>query len=381
MTPLSKLLPRTASVLTAGTESGLHIGGQLYVAHGGRVVADVGWGSARAGVPMSNSTLLPWLSCSKPLGAAALALLVERGHAGWDDPVSRHVPEFGRGGKQAITLRHLLTHTTGLPARYEPAWWGRSRREIMAELCGLQLSEDAVPGQQTAYNLHVSWYVLAEVVGRVTGQPYGHVLREQIFRPLGIEDSWLGMPRAQYDRYGTRVGILHNTVGGACQPHPWDNAERCAAAVPGGGVYGPVRDLGRFYDWLLLARAKQVDAPRLAPATVANLTHSHGRGVFDETLRHRLNWGLGLVVDSNEYGPETVPYGFGRHCSAGTFGHGGARSSSAFADPESGVVVAWVCNGTPGEARHNERCRMVNSAIYEDLGLAPTGPAGLAAEG
>ena len=92
-------------------------------------------------------------------------------------------------------------------------------------------------------------------------------------------------------------------------------------------------------------------------------------GMFDETFRHVMDWGLGFIVDSKRYGPETVPYGFGPHASSRTFGHGGAESSIGFADPEAGLVVAWVANGMPGEARHNRRNRAINAAIYEDLGL------------
>jgi CubicO group peptidase (beta-lactamase class C family) len=94
-------------------------------------------------------------------------------------------------------------------------------------------------------------------------------------------------------------------------------------------------------------------------------------GVFDDTFRHPLDWGFGFHIDSNRYGKETTPYGYGRFCSDTTFGHSGSQSSCAFADPENDLVVAWVCNGMPGEIRHQRRARELNSAIYQDLGLGP----------
>ena len=88
------------------------------------------------------------------------------------------------------------------------------------------------------------------------------------------------------------------------------------------------------------------------------------------TFLHKLDFGPRFIINSSRYGIETVPYNYGRHASENTFGHSGAQSSCAFADPANGLVVAWICNGLPGERRHQERAREINSAIYKDLGLA-----------
>ena len=64
-----------------------------------------------------------------------------------------------------------------------------------------------------------------------------------------------------------------------------------------------------------------------------------------------MDWGLGTIIDSNRYGVDTVPYGYGKHSSPTTFGHGGSQSSVGFADPERKLVVAVVFNGMPGEAQ------------------------------
>lgn len=120
---------------------------------------------------------------------------------------------------------------------------------------------------------------------------------------------------------------------------------------------------------MLLAGGQGDGRQIVKPETIDLFTRPHRVGLFDETFLHKMNFGYGFIVNSNRYGVETVPYGYGRHASEGTYGHSGAQSSCAFADPENGLVAAWVTNGTPGERPHQKRHREINNAIYEYLGL------------
>jgi CubicO group peptidase (beta-lactamase class C family) len=99
------------------------------------------------------------------------------------------------------------------------------------------------------------------------------------------------------------------------------------------------------------------------------MTARHRVGMFNQTFKHVMDWGLGFIVNSNQYGADTVPYGYGPHASWRTFGHSGYQSSVAFADPKNELAVAIVFNGTPGEAAHDRRVRGVLRGLYEDLGL------------
>jgi CubicO group peptidase (beta-lactamase class C family) len=107
----------------------------------------------------------------------------------------------------------------------------------------------------------------------------------------------------------------------------------------------------------------------LRPETIHALTSRQRVGMYDQTFKHVIDWGLGFIVNSNRYGIDTVPYGFGRYAGESTFGHNGFQSSTAFADPEHQLVVAVVCNGACGDAAHDRRMRAIDAAIYQDLGL------------
>jgi CubicO group peptidase (beta-lactamase class C family) len=130
-----------------------------------------------------------------------------------------------------------------------------------------------------------------------------------------------------------------------------------------------MRELGRFYE-MLLAGGSLNGVRILSPQTVEAMTARHRVGQFDRTVNHLLDWGLGFLINSAQYGVETVPYGYGPFASPRTFGHGGNQSSAGFCDPENQLVVSVVFNGMPGEAAHQDRIRRVLRAVYEDLGLA-----------
>jgi CubicO group peptidase (beta-lactamase class C family) len=365
---MDETLPRAVALIRGGMAQGLHIGAQVYVSVDGEPVADFGLGEARRGVPMTGDTIMPWLSCTKPVAAVAMAQLWNSECFDLDDPVCNFIPEFGARGKEAVTLRHILTHTGG----FRSADLGSrvaSRDEILSRICAAPLEPGWVPGRRAGYHVLAGWDILGEVVACIDRRPFEQFAREAIFEPLGMEDCWTGLTGDPYRAYGDRMGILYNTEGAAPEPNAWDTEEWAACPRPGDSGRGPMRELGRFYE-MLLCRGERQGARILWPQAVEAITARHRTGMFDHTFRHVMDWGLGFVVDSNQYGWETVPYGFGRHCSPRTFGHGGRQSSVGFCDPEFGLVAALVCNGTPGEARHNERMRAILTALYEDLGFS-----------
>jgi CubicO group peptidase (beta-lactamase class C family) len=354
---------RVVEVLEKGIADGTHIGAQLYVSRGGETVVDVAVGQARDGVPMTTDTLMIWFSMTKAITSVAVAQQWERGALDVDDPVVRFIPEFGKRGKESITLRHLLTHTAGIPFADDilaGTPWRETRAENLARIYDAKLQYE--PGSRAGYHPAAGMSVLGEVVARVSGTPFEQYVRVEIFGPLGMEDCWVGMPPERYDAYGDRLGLMHDTTGASpVVLRGIDSARATASPMPGGNGRGPIRELGRFYQ-MLLGHGRRGDVRALSPVTVSAISARHRTDMIDETFGVVMDWGLGFAIDT---------FAMGRHCSRRAFGHGGHQSSIAFCDPEHGVVVAVVCNGMPGLERHNARLDAISTAVYVDLGIAP----------
>jgi CubicO group peptidase (beta-lactamase class C family) len=359
------VLPRTVAAIEDGLARGLHLGAQLYVSLGGRVVADFGLGESRPGVPMDRDSLMIWFSASKASTPVAIAQQWERGRLELDDRVTRFIPEFGVHGKERMTLRHLLTLTGGFPDRpgsNDPRlYWD----EQVARYLSSPLREGWVIGEQAAYG-PASWFVMGEIVRRLDGRPYARYVREAIMEPLGMVDSWLGLPPERHRAYGERIGLMHSTAGDSPKPMPAASSEQTlAACAPNGGSVGPIRELAFVYE-MLLGRGERNGVRLLQAQTVEAMALRQTSGVYDVTLRTAPSRCFGLMVDSQ---------GFGRHRSPRSFGHAGAACAVGFADPEHGLAAGFVANGDLDRRRHSVRIDAICSAIYEDLGLAvPTSP-------
>ena len=391
---------QSLAVLNAGIDAGLHAGAQLYVSSGGKVLANLAVGEARPGVVMTPDSLNLWLSSSKPVGAVSVAQLWERGLLELDDAVIKFIPEFGQKGKEGITIRHILTHTAGFraPPRAEDAAWG----QIIGELCAARQEPGWVPGKKAGYHPASSWYILGEIVRRLDGRDYSRYVREMIFEPLGMKDSWVGMSVDTFRGYGDCIAIMQDTT--KSPPVALDVEGIATSCRPGSGGWGPVRELGAFYEMLMnrgrisglveSALADGTSAGQLAvrlgmvPSAKADptkageqiaiisaqgveaITARHRAGMMDLTFKTSIDWGLGFLLNSTE-AREDLPYGYGLTASPRTFGHGGSQSSGGLCDPETGLVVAYVFNGRPGEARHHERRRRMLEAVDADLMLQP----------
>jgi len=372
--------PRALAVFEQGRAKGLHLGAQIYVSVNGEVLADVGLGESTPGEPMTADHVTHWLSAGKPLTAVLIGQLVEQGHATWDAAVAQHVPEFGQRGKERITLRHILTHTAGL-RNADTGWPDVAWEETIARICTAPLDEGAVPGVTAGYHIASTWFLLGEVLQRVTGQPYGELLRQRLCEPAGMMRTFAAIDEKVSGTLGsvpdTKIAPLWERSRDGLTLLDWHLPPRGTRLSPGSSHRGPIRELGRFYESLLcscppFARGDPGGAKRkiLQPSTVATMIDRHRVGSFDQTLGHIIDYGLGFIIDSNRYGADTVPYGYGRYCSPRTFGHGGSQSSQGYCDPEYSLVVAYLFNGRPGEGQHQRRARAFNEAIYQDARLA-----------
>jgi len=321
---------------------------------------------------MTTDTLMLWLSAGKPLTAAAIAMLVERNLLHFDDLVADHIPEFANNGKESITLRHILTHTAGIRG-LDTAYPFATPEETLQKIYHMKLERDWIPGQKAGYHAHTTWYMLGELITRLTKTPYDVWIRQNLLEPLEMSDTFLSMTPQQYQQFGDRIGFLYDTTITPPKPLPNYDTELAASRPrPAASCRGPIKQLANFYEMLLhhgAFRGRQI----LRPETVRAMTSRQRAGMFDHTFRQTIDWGLGLILNSARYGPAGggIPYQFGPHASPETFGHGGSQSSTGFADPAHNLVVTLIFNGCPGEPAHDKRLRATLKALYEDLELAP----------
>jgi CubicO group peptidase (beta-lactamase class C family) len=301
--PIDSLI-RTSDVLQDSLRRGQQLGVQIYVSQQGIVRADAGVGLAREGVAMTADTVNLWFSSGKPLTAMAVAMLVEQGRLRLDLPVAEVIPEFGVGGKAAICVRHLLNHTAGFRSADrvpDNLPWD----ETIKAICAIPREPDWEPGKRAGYQLFSSWFILGEMVHRTDPgrRTIDQLVREEIFVPAGMEDCWMGLPPEEFAAYGDRLGLMHFLSQETLRPHPrWNDPAAASVVRPGGNVRGPIRALGHFYEMLLgfrsrmkpLTSASAETAGLVRRETLATFTRPSRGGLFDETFRHIMDWGLGL---------------------------------------------------------------------------------------
>jgi CubicO group peptidase (beta-lactamase class C family) len=347
-------------------------GAAVCVYHRGECVVDL-FGGARdpSGRPWERDTAAPSFSTTKGVMATLLHVLVDRGLVDYDDPVAKHWPEFGQGGKQRITVRQLLSHGAGLHdirpridhARRMLDW------EYMTDV--LARGEPSLPpGSRSAYHALTYGWLVGELVQRVSGQPLGRLLDDLIATPLALDGLYVGVPAAhlgrvarlipgrlppQPGRHVRRVGGWIETAFGvlslplnprhfvdALAPHgirefDFSADETVRVPIPAANGHFTARSLARLY--AALADGGELDGVRiLSRDTLQRATRIEGRG-FDRVVPFPMHWRLGFHRAATTRG--TLPGGFGH------FGFGG---SGAFCDPASRLAVALVLNsgvGTP----------------------------------
>lgn len=368
------MIERVVALLEDGVRAGWHRGAQLEVRLAGREPVSVCVGEAREGVPMAPDVLLPWFSCTKPFTAVAVAQLVERGLVAFDDPVARHVPEFGANGKEAVLVRHVLTHTGGFRSVGEGVdVWRMEWDELVAAICAAPLEPGWVPGERAGYHPVTGFHVLGELVQRVDGRSFADYVSEEILEPLDLADSWMCLSEERYAAYGPpRMGVMEDVDPKTLERRPvrgLDSWRGFRRPSPSGGGVGPMADLVKLWEAFLGGGEREGERV-LSAAMVAELSRPHRVGMVDETFGMVIDWGLGLMVNSWQYRKAPASYGYGDHASPAAFGHGGQQSSIAFCDPAHGLAVALCCNGRPGELLNHRRTQPVLTALYEELGLA-----------
>jgi CubicO group peptidase (beta-lactamase class C family) len=336
-------LERVRELLNKEVEADRLVGAAVQVSHRGQVLAPIVAGRRRLDDPSARveaDTIFLVASITKPIVAAGLMKLVEDGSVGLDDSVARYVPGFGENGKSEVLVRHLLTHTSGLPDQIPENRAYREAKRPMADfvkrICELPLLFS--PGTKISYQ-SAGIAMLGEICERVSGSDLATYLAANIFDPLELEDTRLKMIERSDRESDVLIAGEGLTHGGAGTDFDWNSDYWRGFGAPWGGMLTTVSEMTRLL--LAFRNGGELDGTRiLSKGTVAAMVEDHSSNMPDleEADRLRQRWGLGWRLG----GPHTSPYG--DLVSPDTYGHSGATGTLAWVDPESDVTCVIFTN-------------------------------------
>lgn len=320
-------LQRVHALLDQWAQSGWVPGGALALARHGVLVPPRAFGQRQlsgAACPMEPDAVFLVASVTKPVTGLAALLLVERGLLSLRDRVCAHLPEFGNRGKEEVQVIHLLTHTSGLPDMLPENIALRQRHAPLAVFvehiceCGLLFR----PGTRVRYQ-SMGTAILGHLVERISGQSLPAFMQEEIFAPLGMHRTSLGLTPALEGRRA-EVNLPEDQQG---LDWTWNSPYWRHFAAPWGGMFSTVGDLALLLQ-LFLEEGRPVLGAPAARAMIADQT-SRLPGLSPEERRRSQAWGLGWCVGN-----------WGDLGSARSFWHGGATGTLVGADPENGLLCA-----------------------------------------
>jgi len=145
-------------------------------------------------IPVTPNTIFDMASLTKVMATTpSILILCEQGKFRLDDPVAMFIPEFAAHGKDAITIRHLLTHTSGLPDHIRFWQEGLSGKQIVERICSMEIPQGNEPGKQVIYS-DLGFILLGEIIERITGMNIQQFAEQNVFQPLGMHDTYFVPP-------------------------------------------------------------------------------------------------------------------------------------------------------------------------------------------
>jgi CubicO group peptidase (beta-lactamase class C family) len=295
----------------------------------------VGYADIAANTLMGPDALFWIASQSKPITAAALMMLVDEGKVKLDDPVEKYLPEFHdmwvamekdqehqllKRPKQPITVRHVLSHTSGMPFASkleQPTLDGLPLREAVHSYAMTPLQSE--PGTKYQYS-NAGINTAGRIIEVVSGMPYEEFLDRRLFQPLGMKDTTFWPSPAQVKRLAksyrpnkdgtgleeTKVGQLHYPL-----------SDRRRQPMPAGGLFSTAQDVARFCQMVM------------------------NGGVFEG--KRYLSEAAVREMTSKQTGPGIRDgYGLGWSTGGGNFGHGGAFATNMNIDTNRGLITVFM---------------------------------------
>ena len=358
------------------------VGAAVTLVVDGETVVDL-WGGhadlART-QPWERDTIVNVYSSTKGMTALCAHRLVSEGRLDLDAPVAEYWPEFAAAGKDALPVRWLLGHRSGLAA-VRPALPGEALYDWSA-MCAALAAETPwwTPGTAHGYHAVTFGWLVGEVVRRVTGKSLGTYFREELAEPLGL-DFHIGVPDATHARCAEMSSIPFPSADEALNlaaviiSDPEGVAARAfmnppsmalgvnhaawrSAEIPGANGHGSARDLARVYG--ALARGGEQDGVQVLDAAgIARCAEEQSHGP-DLVLSIPTRFGLGFMLSQDRVDARLGP-------NRAAFGHPGAGGSVGFADPDTRVGFGYVMNRMGPHILLDPRAITLIDAAYGSL--------------
>ncbi len=354
--------PHFRDIAAQGIDKNLHRGVQLSVSIGDDEFDDA-VGFTDEARELQTTDPMFWLSAAKPITAAAVLQLQERGELQVTDPLQRFFPGLPEW-LGSVTLAQILAHFS--PLTELPSGWPPASLQEAADRIQKKASEQE-PGEiRAAYLPSTSWFLLGALIEQQSGMSFAEYIDQNILQPCAMHNTRC---IAELNTETESNLTLYDREKGQLNPSALLSRKNTTSPSPGSSFRGPALDLRRFYDMLRFAGAGTAGRA-LASTSVDQMVKPYRKGEFDRTLQHIVDYGLGVILDSKQYGADTVPYGFGNAASSRAYGHGGSQCAIGFADPERNYSVVIIANGRPGEGQHQRRFRQLLEAVEQDIDLA-----------
>ncbi|MBC8353309.1 MAG: beta-lactamase family protein [Planctomycetes bacterium] len=313
-------------------------GSVTLVAHRGTVVhlEAVELADYFTGQPMTKDSMFAIASMTKPITATAVMILQDEGKLSVEDPVAKYIPQFkdvalaDGPAKTEMTIRHLMTHTSGLTGDQRCVG---SLKETTEELATRKLKFE--PGTKWQYSPGMN--VCGRIIEVVSGQAYEDFLDERIFEPLKMVDTTFTPNKSQRQRIAKLYQPSEEKPLLAPASHWITDLSGDVVPTPSGGLFSTASDLATFYQTIL--NGGEHDGKRIISRDAVKQMTEPQTGDLVTGFTPGSCWGLGWCIVRE-------PQGVTQHVSAGTFGHGGAFGTQGWVDPKTQTIYVLMIQRT-----------------------------------
>jgi CubicO group peptidase (beta-lactamase class C family) len=327
-----------AKIVDRNLALGAFDGAALRVLRGDQPVFERFAGRAAPGLPAGPAVLWPLASITKLFTAAAVMRLVELGEVTVNTPVWQILPDFSGGGREDVRVRHLLTHTTGLP--YESPEMGArlAAHATVDELIdeGYEAPLLFAPGTGFQYSDY-AYGLAGRVAATIAGMSYPEVVRTLVLEPMGLADTFMLPAEGGVDRIATVRGVFNDGSDGAM----YNSAYGRSLAHPAFSAVSTLGDMVRFLRHFAPGGPRVLSEATVRAMTSLQTANAPGEHpLLDGFPRNAaIPWGFGFCLQT-----EAAPAVFSELASFATFGHPGASGCQILVDPVADLLVVLLTN-------------------------------------